>query len=74
MADAFFDRFANQVAPPAPAEPEAVAAGALAPAPAAAPAAISLIPAAPLGLPLLTWVGFVIFFVILVLIGGSFLS
>ncbi len=72
MADSFFDRFANQVAPPAPAEPEAAATGA--PAPAPAPAAISLIPMAPLGLPLLTWVGFVIFFVILVLIGGSFLS
>ena len=72
MADAFFERFASQVAPPAPAE-AATGAAPAAPAP-AAPAAISLIPSAPLGLPLVTWVGFAIFFVILVLIGGSFLQ
>lgn len=65
MADAFFERFANQVAPPA--------AEAGAPAP-AAPAPVSVVPPRPLGLPMLAWVGLVIFFVILVLLGGAFLS
>lgn len=68
MADAFFERFANLVA--APAEADAAPAQAAPP----APAPLAILPAAPLGLPLFTWVGFAIMFVILVLIGGAFLE
>lgn len=76
MSDQFFDRFAAAVAPPPPAPAEAApAAGAPAPAPAprpapAAPAGISildLLPEAPLGIPLMAWVGGAIWLVILAL-------
>ena len=78
MADQFFDRFAAAVAPPPPAEvpapAEAVAAAPAAPAapraPATRPAGISvfdLLPEAPLGIPLMAWVGSAIMVVILAL-------
>lgn len=73
MSDQFFDRFAAALTPPAPA---AEAAPAAAPAPAAprapitTPAGISildLLPEAPLGIPLLAWVGGAIWLVIVAL-------
>lgn len=67
MADAFFDRFSAQVAAPAGAAPAA---------PAEAPAAVSLgamVPSEIMGLPLVAWIGIVIFLAILVLIFGSIL-
>lgn len=81
MSDQFFDRFAAAVAPPPPVEAPvaaeaATAAPAASPAPAAArapltaPAGISifdLLPEAPLGIPLLAWVGGAIWLVILAL-------
>lgn len=78
MSDQFFDRFAAAVAPPPPAEvpapAEAVAAAPAAPAapraPATRPAGISvfdLLPEAPLGIPLMAWVGSAIMVVILAL-------
>lgn len=78
MSDQFFDRFAAAVAPPPPtpaeAAPEAAAAtpaaaGTPRPVP-AAPAGISildLLPEAPLGIPLMAWVGGAIWLVILAL-------
>ncbi len=60
MADQFFDRFAAQLAP--------AEAGALS---AAAPAGVSLIPLEPFGLPVIGWIGIVLFLAILVLIFGS---
>lgn len=78
MSDQFFDRFAAAVAPPPapPVELEAPAAAAPAAAPAAArppataPAGISildLLPEAPLGIPLLAWIGGAIWLVIVAL-------
>jgi carbon monoxide dehydrogenase subunit G len=73
MSDQFFDRFAAALTPPAPAEEAAPAAAAAAPAPRApitAPAGISildLLPEAPLGIPLLAWVGGAVWLVILAL-------
>jgi carbon monoxide dehydrogenase subunit G len=67
MADAFFDRFSAQVAAPAGAAPAAAA---------EAPAAVSLgamVPSEIMGLPLVAWIGIVIFLAILVLIFGSIL-
>ena len=63
MADAFFDRFAAQVAT---AEPTAEAAPVAAAAPAPAPAApsislLDLIPAEPAGLPIVAWIGIALF-------------
>ena len=78
MADAFFDRFAAQVAT---AEPEAPAEGAPAPAsaaPASAPAAptisvLDLIPREPAGLPIAAWIGIALFVpVALLLLKGFF--
>lgn len=78
MADAFFDRFAAQVAT---AEPEAAAEGAPAPAaPASAPAPaaptislLDLIPREPGGLPITAWVGIALFVpVALLLLKGFF--
>jgi carbon monoxide dehydrogenase subunit G len=63
MADAFFDRFAAQLAP-APGEA----------APTQAVAEVSmrdLVPREPFGLPVVAWIGIVIFLVILLLIFGS---
>ena len=81
MSDQFFDRFAAAVAPPPPVEaPVAAEAGAAAPSvappaaaprpPVTAPAGISifdLLPEAPLGIPLLAWVGGAVWLVILAL-------
>jgi carbon monoxide dehydrogenase subunit G len=70
MSDQFFDRFAAALTPPAP-EPEAVpqAAAPAAPRPPiTTPAGISildLLPEAPLGIPLMAWVGSAIMLVIL---------
>lgn len=79
MSDQFFDRFAAAVAPPPPApEVEAAAAAPAAAVPAeaaprapiTAPAGISildLLPEAPMGIPLLAWIGGAIWLVILAL-------
>ena len=81
MSDQFFDRFAAAVAPPPPVEaPVAAEAGAAAPTAAPAPAAprppvtapagisiFDLLPEAPLGIPLLAWVGGAVWLVILAL-------
>jgi uncharacterized protein len=71
MSDQFFDRFAAALTPPAP-EPEAAHAGAPAAAaprpPITTPAGISifdLLPEAPLGIPLMAWVGSAIMLVIM---------
>ena len=68
MADAFFDRFAAQVAPPPAPEAEASAA---APSPAAPPPPIpavglmDLIPREPFGLPIVAWIGIGLFALLL---------
>ncbi|WP_137123714.1 carbon monoxide dehydrogenase subunit G [Roseomonas sp. HF4] len=74
MSDQFFDRFAAALSPPAPEAPAAEAAPAAAPAaarpPVTQPAGISildLIPEAPLGIPVMAWVGGAIMIVILAL-------
>jgi carbon monoxide dehydrogenase subunit G len=73
MSDQFFDRFAAALTPPAPVAEAAPVAAAAAPAPRApitAPAGISildLLPEAPLGIPLLAWVGGAVWLVILAL-------
>jgi hypothetical protein len=70
MSDQFFDRFAAALTPPAPAEaaaPDAPATPAPRP-PITTPAGISifdLLPEAPLGIPLMAWVGSAIMLVIL---------
>ena len=72
MADAFFDRFVAQVSAP----PAAMAAEGPAGRPAALPAQISvfdLIPRQPLGLPIVAWIGILIFLAIFILIFGSYL-
>ncbi len=73
MSDQFFDRFAAALTPPAP-EPEAAPQAAAAPAaprpPITTPAGISifdLLPEAPLGIPLMAWIGSAIMLVILLL-------
>jgi carbon monoxide dehydrogenase subunit G len=65
MADAFFDRFAAQVAGPTVAAPAAV--------PATTPpiSMLDMIPRAPMGYPLIGWAGALIFLLILFLILGS---
>ncbi|MCW3475018.1 SRPBCC family protein [Limobrevibacterium gyesilva] len=70
MADAFFDRFAAQVAPPV----EAEAAGAP-PAAAAAPSVsvLGMLPREPMGFPIIAWIGVALFLAILVLLFGSLL-
>ena len=70
MADAFFDRFSNEVAPaPAPAvEPRPVA-----PPPPSAISPFALVPREPFGLPLVAWIGSAIFLFMLLLILGSML-
>jgi carbon monoxide dehydrogenase subunit G len=70
MADAFFDRFSAQVAPPA------VAAAAPAHPPSAPPSAIgitALVPREPFGFPVVAWIGGALYLVILILILGSLL-
>ncbi len=76
MADAFFDRFGAQVAPPEPAP--AAYAGSVRPPPPGrdVPSSIgvlALIPREPLGLPLVAWIGGAIYLFLLVLILGSML-
>ena len=66
MADAFFDRFAAALAPPAPADTAA-------PAPVPQVGLLDLIPRAPLGLPLIGWIGCLVFLAIFILIFGSYL-
>jgi carbon monoxide dehydrogenase subunit G len=75
MADAFFDRFSAYVAPPepvaasvatAPAEPRRAP-----PPPPSAISALALVPREPFGLPLVAWIGGVIYLFILILILGS---
>ena len=69
MADAFFDRFAAEVGGAPPVELAAAA-------PAAAPPQVSLldlIPREPFGLPIIGWIGIVLFLLIFILIFGSYL-
>ncbi len=79
MADAFFDRFSKEVAPPPPPPPaptpaEALEQMRLAPAPhRSAVNAFALVPREPLGLPLVAWIGGAIFLFMLILILGSML-
>ena len=72
MADAFFDRFSQEVAPtPAPelhAEPRPPA-----PPPPAAISPFALVPREPFGLPLVAWIGSAIYLFMLLLILGSML-
>jgi uncharacterized protein len=83
MADAFFNRFADAVGAPAveaaaegPAGMIAAAAGQPLGAPPTQPPALrlrDLIPSAPLGMPIVAWIGGIIFIAIFILIFGSFL-
>jgi carbon monoxide dehydrogenase subunit G len=78
MADQFFDRFSAQVAAPVvdvPADAPPGTVPVAAPPPPPAPAAISLfslLPKNPYGFPLIAWVGCAIFFLIFILIFGSY--
>ncbi len=75
MADAFFDRFSAQVAPPAELAPGAVPGEVRAPAP-PPPSAIglaALVPREPFGLPLVAWLGGAVYLAIVILILGSVL-
>lgn len=75
MADAFFDRFSARVAPPAAVPATGAGAEPVSPRP-LPPSAISplaLLPREPFGLPLVAWIGGVIYLFILVLILGSLL-
>jgi hypothetical protein len=72
MADAFFDRFSAQVAPPVV---EAVPGEVKAPKP-PPPSAIgimALVPREPFGLPVVAWLGGAVYLAILILILGSLL-
>ena len=75
MADAFFDRFSAYVAPPEPVAASVVAAPAeprrAPPPPPSAISALALVPREPFGLPLVAWIGGVIYLFILILILGS---
>jgi hypothetical protein len=72
MADAFFTRFAEQVATPTATEPgDDTPLIAAAVAPARAVSLLDMIPRAPLGYPLIGWVGALAFIAILVLLFGS---
>ena len=79
MADAFFDRFSAQVAAPAakplPAEEreEHIEARPTPPPPPSAISPLALVPREPFGLPLVAWIGGVIYLFILILILGSLL-
>ena len=72
MADAFFDRFSAQVAPPvvAAAAPSAVTP---APLPPSAIGISALVPREPFGLPAAAWIGGAVYLLILILIIGSLL-
>jgi carbon monoxide dehydrogenase subunit G len=74
MADAFFDRFTAHLTPPEPAAPEAPLVMPERPPAALPPSAISplaLVPRDVFGLPLIAWVGGLIYLVILFLVLGS---
>jgi hypothetical protein len=81
MADAFFDRFSNEVAPAAPPEqlfpsaPSEEVARPVLPRPPQPPgiSVFALIPREPMGLPLAAWVGGAIYLFLLVMILGSLL-
>ncbi len=77
MADQFFTRFAAQVTAPAVVEtaPDAPAAAPRAAPPAAMPqvSLLAMLPKEPFGLPLVAWIGGVIFLGILLLLLGSLL-
>jgi carbon monoxide dehydrogenase subunit G len=68
MADAFFDRFSAQLAPPA----AATAAKVVAPPPSAI-GVMALVPREPFGLPVVAWIGGALYLVIVILILGSLL-
>ncbi len=74
MADAFFTRFSDTVAAMAPAAAEAEAAPP-APLPPVPPSIglLDLVPAEPFGLPIVFWIGAVIFLAIFALMFGSYL-
>jgi carbon monoxide dehydrogenase subunit G len=69
MADAFFDRFAAQVAPPPAAEaaPGGEAVMRPVPPPIPSPGLMDLLPREPFGLPLVAWAGIGVFAVLVVL-------
>jgi len=81
MADAFFDRFSARVAPPAvspqAASPQAAEAHVeqrqQQPLPPSAISPLALIPREPFGMPLIAWIGGVIYLFIAILILGSLL-
>ncbi len=83
MADAFFDRFVAEVGATAPAEIGAdgavgviaAATGETAGRPSAPPqiSLLSLIPREPMGIPIVAWIGGIIFLAIFILIFGSYL-
>jgi uncharacterized protein len=75
MADAFFDRFSAYVAPPEPVAASVTAAVTeprrAPPPPSPALSSLALVPREPFGLPLVAWIGGVIYLFILILILGS---
>jgi uncharacterized protein len=74
MADAFFDRFSACVAPPVAAAAPATATPSeprRTPPPPSAIGPLALVPREPFGLPLVAWIGGVIYLLILILILGS---
>jgi carbon monoxide dehydrogenase subunit G len=79
MADTFFDRFSNEVAPPPQTTAATMSDAELEtrrPAPPPLPAAVSpfaLVPREPFGLPLVAWIGGAIYLFMLLLILGSML-
>ena len=81
MADAFFDRFSAEVAPPPLPAPAAAAARRTAgrgsttatPSPPSAISPFALVPREPFGLPLVAWIGGAIYLFMLLLILGSML-
>jgi uncharacterized protein len=75
MADAFFDRFSAHLAPPAAAAAPVTAAPAeprrAPPPPPSSISPLALVPREPFGLPLVAWIGGVIYLFIVILILGS---
>jgi carbon monoxide dehydrogenase subunit G len=71
MADAFFDRFSAQVAPPVVAAAGEVVAPR--PPPPSAIGVMALVPREPFGLPVVAWIGGALYLVIVILILGSLL-
>jgi len=69
MAEAFFDRFSAQLAPPV----AAAAATVVPPPPPSAIGVMALVPREPFGLPLAAWIGGALYLVIVILILGSLL-